>query len=164
MFFPTILKTIKNKNKRVCLMFSITLLILLSKIDLMALLNPFPKTDCIENIIAKNERTQLSFNSSVDFIKQINLKEIEFSTNIQLNDSDASFENLNMNHFNDFDNTDPSILLLKKQNESFDINKIILLKKTKFDRIRGSRKKLGIYMVMAGVSIVTAALIINFKR
>jgi len=163
MFFPTILKTIKNKNKRVCLMFSITLLILLSKIDLMAQLNPFPKTDCIENIIAKNERTQLSFNSSVDFIKQINLKEIEFSTNKHLNNSDAILESLNINDLNEVENTAPTILTLKKRNESVDINKIILLKKTKFDRVRGSRERLGIYMVLAGASIITAALIINFK-
>ncbi len=148
MFHPMILKALKNTKFATSFLIYPVLLISLSTIDLAAQYKVSPMIFCSKNLIStKNECLYSNFRKETNSV---------YTKNINFSDSDSQVDyskmNISMNS-NPISNTNYNF---KKE--------ILLLKRNQSDRVRGSRKKLGIYMTVAGVSLIVAALIIHSKN
>ncbi len=158
MNYPPYIKIAKNTYIATSIKSAFILIVLLIGTDSIGQFSKSPTILQFENLLI-NQNLLKGTVSAIDTTSSTKYTEtndtgnsdvpIKFSNNKELKDSSLILQ---------------AIFNRKKANESFNNQEILVLKTKRYDRIRGSRTKLGIYMTVAGISIIVAALIINSKN
>jgi len=158
MFCPPNKQIAKNSKILSSLKSSFILILLLVGTDSVGQFSKSPDIVQFENLLLNQQLLQ-SRNLAFDTISPANYSETTFFVN--------SVEGIK--YSNNYLSNDSSLIMQaifnqKIANQSFSNQEISVLKTKRYDRIRGSRTRLGIYMTVAGISIIVAALIINSKN